>query len=126
MCFPLLHQNAHGKPDMKVKIPRLLNIINFSMFPCSQFSSEQKAECHVQESSGKHGQAGFGSGETETDEFGFKEPPERKENPSARPECFEQPGEARAGSEFCFMERQATDAKQQPRPNSIFSRAATR
>ena len=52
------------------------------------FSFKQNAECHVQESSGKHGSRRFGSGETETDEVGVKEPPERKENPSARFECF--------------------------------------
>ena len=44
------------------------------------FSFEQKAECHVQESSEKHGYRRFGSGETETDEFGVKEPLERTEN----------------------------------------------
>ena len=67
------------------------------------FSFEQKEECHVQEISGKYGQRRFGSGETETDEFGVKELPQRKENPSARCECFEQPGESR---ELCFIWRQ--------------------
>ena len=44
------------------------------------FSFKQKAECHVQESSEQYFQRGFGSGETETDAFGVKEPPECKEN----------------------------------------------
>ena len=57
------------------------------------FSFKQKAECHVQESSGKPASRGLCNGETETDEFGVKEPPERKENPSIRFECFEQSGE---------------------------------
>ena len=49
-----------------------------------------------------------------------------KKNLSARFKCFEHSGESRVGSEFCFMERQETGAKQQPRPNSTFSRVATR
>ena len=49
------------------------------------FSFDQKTECHVQESSGKHGYRRFGSGETETDESGVKEPLESKENPSSPP-----------------------------------------
>ena len=45
--------------------------------------------------------------------------------PSARFEsASNSPGESNVGSELCFIER--TCAKQQPRPNSIFSRAATR
>ena len=39
-------------------------------------------------------------------------------NLRARSKCFEQPGESRVGSEFCFMERQETGASQRPRPNS--------
>ena len=62
---------------------------------------KQKAEYHVQEISGKHGQRRFGGGETETDEFGVKEL-ERKENASARFECFEQPGESRLGQSFVY------------------------
>ena len=53
---------------------------------------KQKAECHVQGSSGKHFWRRFGSGETETNEFGVKERPECEDNPSARFECFEQLG----------------------------------
>ena len=44
------------------------------------FSFKQKAERHVQESSGQHGSRGFGGGETDTDEFGVKEQLWRKEN----------------------------------------------
>ena len=51
---------------------RLLNIMNFSMFFLQPSSFKHKADCHVQESSGKHGQRRFGGGETETDEFGVK------------------------------------------------------
>ena len=51
---------------------------------------------------------------------------ERNENLSARCDCFEHPGESRVGSELCFIERQETGAKQQPRPSSIFLRVATR
>ena len=36
------------------------------------------------ESSGKHGWGGFSSGETETDEFGVKEPPECEEKSSPK------------------------------------------
>ena len=35
-------------------------------------------------------------------------------------------GNPEFGSKLCFTQRQETDAKQQPRPNSIFSRAASR
>ena len=96
----------------------------FSMFSCSHFLlyRKQKAECHVQESSGKYFQRRFGSGETETNEFGVKEPPEREEKSSARFERFEQPEESRIGSEMCLIERQETDAKYQPKPNNVFSR----
>ena len=74
----------------------------------------------------KHGERRFGSSETETDEFGVKEPPERKANLSDRFGCFEQPGQSSVGSEFCFVERQETGARQQPRPNNTFTRVATR
>ena len=84
------------------------------------FSFEQKAECHVQESSGKYCWRRFGGGETETGEIGVKEPPERKANLSERFGCSEQPGGSRVGSGFCFMERQETGARQQPRPNNTF------
>ena len=81
---------------------RLLKYHEFLDIFLQTFSFKQKAECHVQESSGKYVKRGFGSGETETDEFGAKEPPERKENSSVRVECIEQPGESRVGSELCF------------------------
>ena len=77
----------------------------------------------AQESTAKEGSA---VAKTETDEFGVKEPLERKEKPSARLECFEQPGESSFEPALCFTERQETGAKQQPRPNSIFPRATTR
>ena len=64
----------------------------------------------------------FGSGETEIEEFGVKEPPERKEKPFARFECFEQPKTSRNGSELCFIERQETDAEHQPKPNIVLKR----
>ena len=50
-----------------------LNINNFSMFFFQPFSFKQKAECHVQESSGKCSERGVGSVETETNELGVKE-----------------------------------------------------
>ena len=37
-----------------------------------------------------------------------------------------QPGESRNGSELCFIQRQETDSKHQPKPNNVFSREATR
>ena len=40
--------------------------------------------------------------------------------------CFEQPEESKVGSELCSTGRQETGAKQQPRPNNMFSRVATR
>ena len=77
---------------------RLLNIMNFSMFSCSHFLSNRKQSVM------------------------FK----RAQECTAEEVLAEQPRESRVGSESCFIERQETDAKQQPRPNSIFSRAATR
>ena len=73
------------------------------MFFLQPLSSKQKAACHVQESSGKRDYRRFGSGETETDEFGVKEPLDSKENLSERCECFEEPGESSVGSELRFM-----------------------
>ena len=46
----------------------------------------------MSKSSGMHGQRSFGSGETETDEFGVKEPHERKENPSQDSSALNSPG----------------------------------
>ena len=46
---------------------------------CQPLSFIQKAECHIQGSSGKYFQRRFDSGETETIEFGVKEPRERGE-----------------------------------------------
>ena len=89
----------------------------------ARFSLQHVMSCAIDASFGSRR---FGSHETDTNEFGVKEPLERKENSSAGFECFDQPGESRVGSELCFMWRQETDAKQQPRPNSILSRVATR
>ena len=80
---------------------RLLNIMNFPMFSCSHFLSNRKQSVmskRTQESTAKESSAMA----KPTDEFGVKEPPVRKENSSARFECFEQPGESRVGSELCF------------------------
>ena len=52
------------------------------------------------------------SSKTEADKLGTKKPPERKANLFYRFGCFEQPGESKVGSEFCFMERQETCARQ--------------
>ena len=46
---------------------------------CFLFFFKQKAECHVQESSGKYFLGRFGSDEIKTDEFDVKELLERKE-----------------------------------------------
>ena len=54
-----------------------IEFLDVFLQPLSFF--KQKAECHVQESSGKHGWRRFGTGETETDEFCVKKLPERKE-----------------------------------------------
>ena len=107
---------------------RLLNIINVLMFFMRPFffQIKKKTEHHVQESQGKYVSRRFGSGETQINEFGVMEFRERKENSSARFECFEQPGQTRVGSELRFTWRQETDAKQWPRSHSTPSRAATR
>ena len=49
-----------------------------------------------------------------------------KKTPSQDSIASKSPGESSVGSELCFTSRQETDAKQQPRPNSTFLRAATR
>ena len=90
------------------------------------FSFQQKAECHVQGSSGKYSERSVGSVETETNEFGVKEPPGGEERSSARFERSKQLGNQRIGSELCFIPWQETDAKHQPKPNNVFSREATR
>ena len=103
-----------------------VELMNFQMFPCSDFLSNRKQSVMSKRAQESTSYRGFGRGETDTDEFGVKEHPQRKENSSARFECFERCEESRFGSELCFTQRQETDAKQQPRPNNIFSRAATR
>ena len=57
---------------------RLLNIRIFRCFPCLFF--EQKAEHHVQESSGKENQRGTRGSQTEVSMFGVKKPTKRKAN----------------------------------------------
>ena len=53
---------------------------------------------------------GFGSGETETDEFGVKELPERKENPPQDSSTSDSPGNQELDqSHACFTHRQETD-----------------
>ena len=67
------------------------------------FTFEQKAKCHVKES-------GFGSGETETDEFGVEELLERKENPPQDSSASNSPGNQELDqSHACFTQRQETD-----------------
>ena len=105
---------------------RLLNIMDFSTFSTSHVLSNRKQQCHVQESSGKYSERGVGSGETETKEFAVEEPPECEERSTARFELSKQPGESRIVPELCFIPRQETDAKHQPKPNNVFSREATR
>ena len=58
-----------------------------------QFSVKQKAECHVQETSRKFFERGVGSGSEKS----------------------------QIGSKLCFIPRQETDAKHQPKPNNVFS-----
>ena len=65
---------------------------------------------HVQKSSGMQVYIRFGRGETETDEFGVKEPPQRKANFSERFGCFDKPGSHEL-DQFCFMERQENGNK---------------
>ena len=64
------------------------------------FSFKPKAECHVQESSGKYSERGVGSGETETNEFGVKEPPECEEKSSARSSDSNSPGNQELDQSF--------------------------
>ena len=87
------------------------------------FSFKQKAECHVQESSGWRR---FGSDEAETHEFGIKEPLECEERSSVRVQWSKQPGVSRIGSEWCFGSQQETVARHQSKPNNVFSRETTR
>ena len=63
--------------DERDHLLRLLNIMNFSMFSCGHFLSNRKQKVkskRAQEST---------SGETEIEEFGVKDPLERREKPSA-------------------------------------------
>ena len=69
--------------------------------------SKQKAECTPKE------------GTNENLLSAKKDPPQDSSDPSSL-------GEPRIGSELCFIRRQETDAKQLPKPNSVFSREVTR
>ena len=64
----------------------------FSMFHCSHSLSNRNAKCHVKKSARRFFWRGFGSGETETDEFGVKELPERKENSPQDSSASNSPG----------------------------------
>ena len=75
---------------------------------------------------GSTSKEGFGSGETETDEFGVKNLLSAKKTPPQDSSASNSPGNQELDQSLCFIERHETGAKQQPRPNSILSRAATR
>ena len=92
---------------------RLLNIRNFSMLSCSHFLSNRKQSVMSKRATAK------GSAVAKPRPMNLVS--RNLLSPSARFECFEQPRESRVGPES-----QANDAKQQPRPNWIFSTAATR
>ena len=105
---------------------RLLNIMNLSMCSCSHVLSNRKQSImskRAQESASKKFSVVT---KKQTDVFGVKEPPERKANLSVRFGSFEKPEESRVWSKFCFLDRQETGARQRPRPDSTFSKVATR
>ena len=56
--------------------------------------------------------------------FGIKKPPERKANLFYRFGYLKQPGESRVESEFCFKNHKKTRARQEPKPNTAFSKVA--
>ena len=104
---------------------RLLHIMNFSMFSCSHSLSYRKQSVmskRAQECTAKEVSA---VAKPTPMILVSRNLLSAKKNPFARFECFEQPRESRVGSELCFSERQETGAKQEPRPNSTFSTAAT-
>ena len=110
-------ENRSGRPDKGT------DLFEASHEP---FSFKQKTECHVQESSGNQDRRRSCGSKTEADELGIMKPLERRVNIFCRFGCFKQPSESTVGSEFCFKRHKATGARQQPRPNNAFSRAATR
>ena len=121
----ILPKGSFTRDEWDLLLP-LLKIITFSMFSCSHFLlSNRKAECHVNESSRKYVQRRFDSDKTETNEFGVKISREC-EDPLQDSSDFHSPDESGIESELCFIQRQETDAKPQPKPNNVFSREATR
>ena len=99
-------------------VHRLLNIMNMSMFSCSHVLPKHKD--HVQESSGKQDRIRSCYGKTEADQLGIKKPPERKANLFYRFRCCKQPGESKAGSEFCLKKHRepVRDSSQDPTTHS--------
>ena len=59
---------------------RLLNVMNFSMFSCCHLLSNRKQSVTSKRAQESFSEDGVGSGETETDEFGVKEPPSGASN----------------------------------------------
>ena len=103
----------------------MLNIMKLSMFSCSHSSvSNRKQNAMSKESSGKYFQRRFRSGETKTNEFGVKDLPSAKEKIFRKIRAILIVPGIRIGSELCFIRRQETDAKRQPKPNNVFSREA--
>ena len=78
---------------------RLLNIMNFSMFSCSHVLSDGKQSVMSKESTAEEGPA---EAKLTPINLVSRNNLSAKEKPSARFECFEQPGESRVGSELCF------------------------
>ena len=86
---------------------RLLNIMIFSMFHCSHSLSNRKLSAMSKKSARRFFWRGFGSGKTETDEFGVKELPERKENSPQDSSASNSPGNQELDqSHACFTRRQ--------------------
>ena len=105
---------------------RLLNSMNVSMFSCSHFLPNRKQTVLSKRAPESTAEKGSVVAKRRPMSLMSRNLPSAKKTPPARFECYEQPGESRVGSELCFIERQETGAKQPPRPNSIFSREATR
>ena len=94
-------------------------------FFLQQFSFEQKAERHDEESLRKRRRRTCRS-DTVVSVFGVKKPPERKANLFLRFGCFIRPRESIVGSEFCFRLHRETCAGLGPEPSNEFSRVAKR
>ena len=76
-----------------------------------EFSFEQKAERHVEESSGKEDQRRTCGSDTVVSVFGVKKPPQRKANLFLTFGCFIRHLESRVGSEFCCRLHRETCAE---------------